>query len=65
MATVRLLTDAELSPEAEAVFADIRATRNNDYVNDFWRALANDPKTLRRTWDALRSVMGPASWNPR
>ena len=65
MATVRLLTDAELSPEAEAVFADIRATRDNDYVNDFWRALANDPKTLQRTWDALKSVMGPGCLEPK
>ncbi len=65
MATVHLLTDAELSPEAEAVFEDIRATRNNDYVNDFWRALANDPKTLRRTWDALKSVMGPGVLDPK
>jgi AhpD family alkylhydroperoxidase len=59
MATVRLLTDAELSEPAAAVFADIRATRRNDYVNDFWRALANDPATLKRTWEALKAVMAP------
>lgn len=59
MATVRLLTDAELSDEAAAVFADIRAVRQEGYVNDFWRALANDPATLRRTWDALKAVMAP------
>ena len=59
MATVRLLTDAELSGDAAAVFADIRATRGNDYVNDFWRALANDPATLRRTWESLKAVMAP------
>ena len=59
MATVRLLTDAELSDGAAAVFADIRATRRDDYVNDFWRALANDPATLRRTWDGLKAVMAP------
>ncbi len=59
MATVRLLTDAELSGDAAAVFADIRATRSNDYVNDFWRALANDPATLRRTWESLKAVMAP------
>ena len=59
MATVRLLTDAELSGDAAAVFAGIRALRRDDYVNDFWRALANDPPTLRRTWDALTAVMAP------
>jgi len=60
MATVRLLTDAEVNaiPEAKAVFDDIRATRKSDFVNNFWRALANDPKTLKRVWENLKSVMG-------
>ena len=45
---LRLLADAELSPEAASIFADIRATRKTDYVNDFWRALAHDPAALKR-----------------
>ncbi|MBX2853724.1 MAG: carboxymuconolactone decarboxylase family protein [Rhodobacteraceae bacterium] len=59
MATVTLLSDAELSPEALAIFGEIRAARNSDYVNDFWRALAHDPSLLRATWDRLRTVMSP------
>jgi hypothetical protein len=39
MATVKLLSDDELSPEARAVFEDIRTTRKSDFVNNFWRAL--------------------------
>ena len=60
MATVKLLTDAEVDaiPEAKAVFDDIRATRKSDFVNNFWRALANDPKNLKRVWETLKSVMG-------
>ena len=60
MATVRLLTDAEVNaiPEAKAVFDDIRATRKSDFVNNFWRALANDPKNLKRVWETVKSVMG-------
>ena len=65
MATVRLLSDDELSPEASAVFADIRAVRQSDFVNNFWRALANDPATLRRTWDALKAVMAPGALEPK
>ncbi len=61
MATVRLLTDEELSPEARAVFEDIRATRNSAFVNNFWRALAHDPATLKRTWESLKQVMGPGA----
>ena len=64
MTTVRLLADAELSPEAAAVFADIRAVRGTDYVNDVWRALANDPPTLRRTWESIKAVMAPGALDP-
>ena len=64
MATVRLLSDDELSSEAAAVFAEIRAARKTDHVNDFWRALAHDPVTLRRTWESLKQVMGPGTIDP-
>ena len=59
MATVRLLSDEEVRaiPEAWAVFEDIRATRKSDFVNNFWRALANDPPQLRRVWEQLKQVM--------
>ncbi len=56
--SVKLLPDNELSPEAKAVFDDIRATRKTDFINNFWRALAHDPVTLKRTWESLKQVMG-------
>lgn len=59
MTTVRRLSDDELTPEAQAVFDEIRAARGTDFVNDFWRALANDPALLRATWDRLGAVMAP------
>jgi AhpD family alkylhydroperoxidase len=64
MATVRLLGDDDLSPEARAVFDDIRAVRRTDFINNFWRALAHDPVTLKRTWESLKQVMGPGTINP-
>ncbi|GKY89152.1 carboxymuconolactone decarboxylase family protein [Sinisalibacter aestuarii] len=64
MATVPLLTDDQLSPEAAAVFADIRAVRQTDYVNNFWRAMANDPATLKATWERLKAIMGPGALDP-
>lgn len=64
MATVRLLRDDELSPEARAVFDEIRAARGTDYVNDFWRALAHDSVALRRTWESLKQVMAPGALDP-
>ena len=65
MATVKLLEDHELSPEARAVFEDIRETRQTDYVNNFWRSLAHDPATLKRTWESIKAVMGPGSLSPK
>lgn len=57
MATLPPLSDDELSPEAAEVFADIRATRGTDFVNDFWRVLAHDAPMLAATWGRLRKVM--------
>lgn len=64
MATVPLLPDEAASPEARAVFDDIRATRGTDYVNNFWRALAHDPAELARLWAEAKSVMAPGALDP-
>ena len=61
MSTVSLMRDTELSPAAAAVFADIRATRKTDFVNNFWRALAHDPALLERTWASVKQVMAPGA----
>lgn len=58
MSTVRLVSDAEASPEVRAVFDDIRAVRGTDYVNNFWRALALDPRQLASVWAEVKAVMG-------
>jgi len=61
MATVKLLQDHEASAEARAVFDDIRKTRSTDYVNNSWRAQANDPKALKRNWEKAKDVMAPGA----
>jgi AhpD family alkylhydroperoxidase len=59
LATVKLWTDEEIGavPQLKAVFDDIRATRKSDFVNNFWRALANQPDLLQRTWATVKEVM--------
>ena len=59
MSTVKIWTDAEVeaAPRLKAVFADIRATRKSDFVNNFWRGLCNQPSLLERTWANLKEVM--------
>jgi AhpD family alkylhydroperoxidase len=67
MPTVRLWTDAEVStdPRIKAIFDDIRATRKSDFVNNFWRALANQPELLERTWSSIKQVMiAPGALDP-
>ena len=64
MSTVKILADHELSEAAAAVFADIRATRKTDFVNNFWRTLAHDPALLKRTWESVKQVMAPGSLDP-
>jgi len=56
---VKLWTDEEVAatPAVKAVFEDIRATRKSDFVNNFWRALANQPDLLERTWASVKRVM--------
>jgi AhpD family alkylhydroperoxidase len=47
----------EASPEVRAVFDDIKSSRKVDDVNNFWKYLAHDPATLKRTWDSVKQVM--------
>ena len=64
MATVALIQYEDASPEVKAVFDDIKRARNIPDVNNFWKALANHPETLRRTWEALAEIMKPGSLDP-
>ena len=64
MAGARLIEYAEADPEVRAVFDDIKRTRNIPDVNNFWKVIANHPPTLRRTWESLKTIMGPGALDP-
>jgi AhpD family alkylhydroperoxidase len=61
MATVKLIEYEDANDTVKAVFDDIRATRQTDYINNFWKALANHPDTLQRTWATAKQVMAAGS----
>ncbi len=61
MATLPLIQYDEASAQVKAVFDDIKQARQIDDVNNFWKALANHPDTLKRTWETLSQVMQPGS----
>ncbi|MBD3848637.1 carboxymuconolactone decarboxylase family protein [Bosea sp. SSUT16] len=55
---------SEASDAVKAVYDEIKSARKLDDVNNFWKYLANDEKTLRRTWDSVREVMAPGALDP-
>jgi AhpD family alkylhydroperoxidase len=57
MATLGLIEYNQATPEVRAIYDDIMATRKVDWINNFWKALAHDPVTLRRTWHSIKEVM--------
>lgn len=56
-----LVEYADATPEVRAVYDDIMATRKIEWINNFWKALAHEPATLRRTWESIKQVMAPGS----
>ena len=61
MATLGLVEYKDATPEVRAVYDDIMATRQTDWINNFWKALAHDPPTLRRTWESIKQIMAPGA----
>ncbi|MBM3354428.1 MAG: carboxymuconolactone decarboxylase family protein [Betaproteobacteria bacterium] len=64
MALVKLVEYAQAGDEVRAVYDEIMRARGTDWINNFWKALANDPTLLRRTWDDVRQVMAPGALDP-
>jgi AhpD family alkylhydroperoxidase len=64
MATLGLIEYEDASPEVRAVYDDIMTTRKTDWINNFWKALAHDPATLRRTWLSIKEIMAPGALDP-
>jgi AhpD family alkylhydroperoxidase len=64
MATLGLIEYADASPEVRAVYDDIMTSRKIDWINNFWKALAYHPATLRRTWQSVKEIMAPGALDP-
>jgi AhpD family alkylhydroperoxidase len=64
MATVKLVEIDEAGPAVREVYDDIMQTRQIDWINNFWKALAVQPDLLRRTWEGVKSVMAPGALDP-
>jgi len=64
MSTFGLIEYNDASPAVKAVYDDIMATRNTDYLNNFWKAITHDPALLKRTWESLKEIMAPGALDP-
>ena len=64
MALVSLIEYAQARAEVKAVYDDIMKTRGVDWINNFWKALANDPAELARVWRNVKQVMAPGALDP-
>jgi AhpD family alkylhydroperoxidase len=64
MSTFGLIEYQDASPEVRAVYDDIKATRKTDWINNFWKAIAHDPATLKRTWESIKQIMAPGALDP-
>jgi AhpD family alkylhydroperoxidase len=61
MATLGFIEYKDASPDVRAVYDDIMTTRKTDWINNFWKAIAHDPVTLRRTWEDIKQIMAPGA----
>ena len=64
MPLVKIIEYADASSEVKVVYDDIMQTRGIDWINNFWKALANDPKELARVWAQVKQVMAPGALDP-
>ena len=65
MATYPFVEEAAASAEVRAVYEDIKTTRKVDWINNFWKVIANDPAMLKRTWASLKQIMAPGALDAR
>ena len=61
MASPNPIEYSDASIEVREIYDEIKLARGVQDVNNFWKYLANDPVTLRRTWHSLKEIMGPGA----
>jgi AhpD family alkylhydroperoxidase len=64
LSLVTLIEYTDASPEVRSVYDDIMKTRGTDWINNFWKALANNPAELKRMWSNVKQVMAPGALDP-
>lgn len=61
IATVAPVEEADATGPVAEVYADIKATKQIDFIPNFWKVLATQPALLQGVWGQLKRVMHPES----
>lgn len=61
MVMIKMVEDGNAPPEVQAVFDEIKAVRKSNWINNFWKALAASPQTMKRIWTSVKLVMTPGA----
>ena len=64
MPLIKPISENKAKGKVKKIFDEIKKTRKISKIPNFWRTLANDQKTLVRTWNSLQQVMGKGSLDP-
>jgi AhpD family alkylhydroperoxidase len=59
IATVKPVEEHQATGLVTAIFADIKQTKNIDFVPAFWRTIATNPTQLELVWTNLKALMHP------
>ncbi|MBI3840068.1 MAG: carboxymuconolactone decarboxylase family protein [Planctomycetia bacterium] len=59
IATVRPVAEQQATGRVAEIFADIKRTKDIDFVPALWRTLATNPVQLELVWTSLKTLMHP------
>jgi AhpD family alkylhydroperoxidase len=64
MPIFKLVEYDNAAAEVKSIYDEIKTTRKVDWINNFWKMLANNPATLRRVWTSTNEVMSVGKLDP-
>jgi len=59
-----MVEESRAKDRVKEIFDDIKATKEIDFVPNFWKTLATHPPLLDETWSRLKAVMAPGQLDP-
>ena len=64
MSIFKPIDEKKITGKVKKIFDNIKKERKIKFIPNFWKTIANDPNTLKRTWDSLKQVMKKGALDP-